>query len=100
MSPTQDILKKLAEKKPYLKTKYGVRRLALFGSHASGQAGASSDIDLLVDFSRPIGFEFFELCDYLEKLLGKKVDVLTSAGLQSIRVKSVSKSIGEDALDV
>jgi hypothetical protein len=51
-----EILKKI---QPQLKSKYGVRRLALFGSYATGTARERSDVDLLVELDRPIGFKFF-----------------------------------------
>lgn len=100
MTPENEVLKVLAKKKAYLKSKYGVRRLALFGSYARGRAGKGSDVDILVEFDRPVGFEFFDMCDDLEKALDKKVDVLTTAGLKSIRIGKVAKSIGEGAVYV
>ncbi len=61
-----------------LADKYAVRSLAIFGSYARGQQQATSDVDLLVDFDKPIGgFAFIELADHLEELLGMKVDLLT-----------------------
>lgn len=77
----------------FLRKKFGVKRVAVFGSFARGKAKRGSDVDLLVEFTRPIGFEFFELGDYLKRLLGRNVDILTPDGLAGIRVKSVAKSI-------
>ena len=77
----------------YLAVEYGVSRIGLFGSFASQTADDDSDIDLLVEFHRPIGFRYMELVDYLEALLGREVDVLTPAGLQGIRVKRVADDI-------
>ena len=56
--------------------------LALFGSYARGEQRKNSDVDFLVEFNKPIGF--FELLDTEEKLsnlLGRKVDLVTKAGL-------------------
>jgi len=50
---------------------------ALFGSFARGEAGENSDIDLLVRFSKPVGWEFFGIAEELEDALGKKVDLAT-----------------------
>lgn len=50
---------------------------ALFGSFARGEATAESDVDLLVKFSKPIGWKFFGLADEFESALGKKVDLAT-----------------------
>ena len=50
---------------------------ALFGSFARGEANSESDIDLLVRFSKPIGWAFYGIADELEKALGRKVDLAT-----------------------
>ena len=94
-SSQEEILNSLQNLMPYLAAEYGVKRIGLFGSFASKTADDESDIDLLVEFHEPIGLRFMELVDYLETLLGRKVDVLTPAGLQGIRVKRVAKNINE-----
>ena len=50
---------------------------ALFGSFARGEADNESDIDLLVRFSKPIGWAFYGIADELENALGRKVDLAT-----------------------
>ena len=52
------------------------------------------------EFERPIGFKFIELVEYLEHLLGRRVDVLTPAGLQGIRVSRVAQDITESIVYV
>lgn len=60
-----------------------VRSLSLFGSVARDEAVPGSDIDLLVEFSEPVGmFEFLEVKAYLEALLGAKVDLVTPGALK------------------
>jgi len=62
----------------------GVRTLALFGSTARGEAGPDSDIDLLVEFEPPLGFDRYMDAKFrLEALLGRPVDLVTSAGLKA-----------------
>jgi len=62
---------------------HGVKSLALFGSVARDEAGPESDIDLLVEFSRPVGlFQFIDLKQYLEGLLGCPVDLGTPNSLK------------------
>ena len=80
---------------PALAARYGVKRIGLFGAVVRGEAREDSDVDLLVEFERPLGFRFFELVDELERLLGRKVDILTPAGLQGIRVPQVAQEIKE-----
>ncbi len=87
------VIKKLKRELPFLKTKYGVIQIGLFGSCATEKDNKSSDIDLYIEFKEPLGFAFFELSEYLEKKLRKKVDIITSAGLNSIRIENVKKSI-------
>ena len=62
----------------------GVKSLQLFGSVVRGEAGAKSDIDILVEFSRPIGLlAFLGLKHRLAELLGRPVDLVTPEALKS-----------------
>lgn len=59
-----------------------VRRLSLFGSQLRGSAGPDSDIDLLVEFSTPVGyFELARIGRHLTEFLGARVDLVTPAAL-------------------
>ncbi|MCX6057279.1 MAG: nucleotidyltransferase family protein [Chloroflexi bacterium] len=80
----QDIvLQTLKQKNAELITKFGVKSLLLFGSVARNEATSTSDVDLLVEFNRPVGyFGLFALQDYLEKLLGCPVDLGTPDSLK------------------
>ena len=53
--PRADVLQNLREHREELRERYAVRSLALFGSVARGDAGEGSDVDLLVEFERPVG---------------------------------------------
>jgi|SRR5687768_1343754 uncharacterized protein len=76
------ILALLKSHKRQLK-KFGVRSVFMFGSMARNQARKRSDVDLLVEFERPIGlFEFARLKQDLEELLGRKVDLVTREALR------------------
>ena len=62
---------------------YHVKSLSLFGSVARDEAGDESDVDLLVEFSQPIGlFLFIEFQQRLEALLGGRVDLGTLRSLK------------------
>ncbi|MEF8714995.1 MAG: nucleotidyltransferase family protein [Accumulibacter sp.] len=100
MLTQERILELLRDQSTYLASEFGIRKMALFGSFAKGQPHAASDIDLIVEFERPIGLRFVVLMDYLEQLLGRKVDVLTPTGLENIRRKAVADSIAESLLHV
>jgi uncharacterized protein len=60
----------------------------------------TSDVDIVVEFDRPIGFRFAEFADYLESLLGRSVDVLTPVGIQGIRIERIARSIEESTVYV
>jgi len=90
----------LREKYPYLASEYGVKRIGLFGSYAKGTPGEASDVDVVVEFERPIGFKFVEFAEYLEALLGRRVDVLTPAGIQGIRISGIAEEIQENVVYV
>ncbi len=78
----QDVLDAIAADRENLRG-MGVRSLGLFGSFARDEAGPESDIDLLVDFDRVVGlFTFLEVQEHLEEVLGRKVDLVTVAGLK------------------
>jgi len=72
----------LAEHKEMIRERYGVKILGIFGSYARGEETEISDIDILIEVERPIGIKLFELWDYLEELLGVKVDLLTTGAVK------------------
>ena len=79
----KEVLKIIKEHQRELTDVYGVKSLALFGSVARDEAGPSSDIDMLVEFYRPVGlFGLFSLQDRLEELFGRKVDLGTPDSLK------------------
>ena len=84
MADKQTILATLKRVKPSLEKKYGVKDLALFGSYSRNTAIAGkSDVDVMVDFSQPIGLAFVDLADELELLLQLKVDLVSRGGIKS-----------------
>jgi predicted nucleotidyltransferase len=98
MKTLPDILRLLDEHKAELRERFGVRRLAVFGSYARGEATPVSDVDILVDLERPIGWEVVDLHDYLEALLGIRVDLVTEGALR--RKPTLWKQIQEDLVQI
>jgi uncharacterized protein len=88
----QGILRALRRNEELLE-KHAVRRIALFGSFTTSRQNRKSDLDFLVDFERPTYDNLLGLSKDLERLFGRKVDILTPKGLESIRVKSIAESI-------
>lgn len=76
------IIRKLSASVDRLR-RFGVKRLGLFGSVATGSAGARSDIDILVEFEpgRETFADLMGLYEYLKELLGGEVDLVTKGGL-------------------
>ena len=84
----------LSRHRDELEKKFGVRKIGIFGSYANGEPKKSSDLDLLVEFKYPIGlFKFMDLEDYLEKLLGVKVDLVTRKALKPHIGKAILKEL-------
>jgi len=73
----EKIINTLKKELPYLRKRYGVERIAIFGSFAKGLQRKRSDVDILVELKKPLGLDFVELVYYLEDVLGKKVDIAT-----------------------
>ena len=63
--------------------KYEINSLAVFGSVSRGDNNELSDVDLLVDFKKPIGIKFIDLADELEKILNVKVDLVSKKALKN-----------------
>lgn len=83
MLSNSEILKTLSRLKKRL-SKYGVSSVGLFGSAVRGDAGADSDIDILIDFQsdKETYVNFISACDLLEEeLKGQKLDIVTRKGL-------------------
>ena len=97
MAPTRDqIIALLRQQMPFLKREYHVKSAALFGSYAKGTQRDDSDVDILVEFDGFVGLKFVHLADHLELLFGRKVDVVTKGGIDSIRHRDVAESIKRD----
>jgi len=76
------ILLKLKELKPTLMKEFSVSEIGLFGSFSDGTFSEESDIDLLVELEKPIGWKFFSLELYLEKVFNRRVDLVTKSALK------------------
>jgi predicted nucleotidyltransferase len=93
MQTKQDIMTLLRDRLPELHREFGVKTLGIFGSFARDEASGNSDLDLLVEFERPIGLRFVEFTERLEKIVSRSVDVLTKAGVESIRQPEIAQTI-------
>lgn len=85
MKTREQVLRILKDELRYVNEKYNVKNLGLFGSYARGEQTSESDIDILVEFDKPIGFfKFIELEDYLTERLGVKAELVTDDALKPL----------------
>lgn len=91
------VLEKLTAAKPLLAARYGVTRLALFGSTVRGEAHASSDVDIVVGFDGPAtSRRFFGVQFFLEDELGCPIDLVTEKAIRP----ELRSSIESEAVNV
>lgn len=77
MLTIEKALEKLSAYKGELVLRYPISRLGVFGSIVRGEATPDSDVDILVEFSAPVGLEFVDLAEELEEILGHRVDLVS-----------------------
>jgi uncharacterized protein len=82
MESYSDIEQRLIALKPFLAKKFKVKNIGVFGSYSDGTQSASSDLDILVDLYEPLGWDFFNLKDFLESELNRSVDLVTRSALK------------------
>ncbi|MDD3135613.1 MAG: nucleotidyltransferase family protein [Methanoregula sp.] len=77
------VIKKLDAQAPAIRMQFGVKRIGIFGSFARGEQTRKSDVDVLIDFEQGYAtlHNFVALCNYLEALFKRKVDLLTVEGI-------------------
>ncbi len=82
MTDLKSIIQILTLLKPELIKRYHVSTIGLFGSVVREDFKPSSDIDIIVDFSQPVGIEFIDLANFIEQKLNKTVDLVSKNGLK------------------
>ena len=83
----------LSANKDVLFNKYPIKELGIFGSVARKEENADSDIDILVEFSEPVGWEMVDLASELEELLGYKVDLVSKKAVKPNLMPFVIKNV-------
>jgi predicted nucleotidyltransferase len=83
MNTRNEILDKLIELKPILMKDYSVKKIGLFGSFSDDTFSEDSDIDILIELEKPIGWKYFSLEIFLENIFGRKIDLVTMSALKS-----------------
>jgi predicted nucleotidyltransferase len=94
MKTRQDIIDKLQEKKADFAHQYGVSTLAIFGSFARNEQNEASDIDVIVDFEKPIsGLRFVSLAEAIEAAIGLPADVVPADGIKPRYLDFIGKDL-------
>lgn len=83
MGTLADILTVLRRERARLFAKYGLKSMAVFGSATRDDFRPESDVDIVVEFERPIGIEFIDLADELESIVHRKVDLVTRGSIKA-----------------
>jgi uncharacterized protein len=79
---------------PELMRKYAVSSIGLFGSLVRRDFSfEESDIDIIVDFSAPVGVEFIDLANFLEHKLNRKVDLVSRNGIKPQYLRQIESEI-------
>ena len=89
------IMRILKEHKEELKRGFSVKKIGVFGSYTREEQTPESDIDIYVEFDmKNLTFDkYLELIDYLEKLLGRKIDLITKYGVETIGIPYIKEEI-------
>ena len=83
MKTLEEIRNLLLRHKEQLRKEYGVKEIGIFGSYTRGEQDKSSDLDILIEFEKPIGFvKFLKLENSLSALIGIKVELVTKKALK------------------
>jgi hypothetical protein len=89
------VFQKLRNALPAIRTRYGVKRIGIFGSFARSEQTRSSDVDVLVEFvdGQATFDNFMQLVYVLEDLFGRKVDLLTVRGIDKYIRSRVEREV-------
>jgi uncharacterized protein len=93
MTQFDSIVKTIRELKPELSQRFYVSSIGVFGSVVRNDFSSESDIDILVDFSKPVGIEFIDLAEFLEAAFKRKIDLVSKNGIKKKYLVEIEKEI-------
>ena len=93
MIEKERITKVLKANKLDLEARYHLTSIGIFGSFAREDFQEDSDIDILIDYDQPIGMEFIDLAEELEKILNRKVDLVSKKGVKQKYFEEIKKDL-------
>ena len=95
MLQLKEVLDVLRKHKKVLEDNYAVCRIGIFGSFTKNKQTKKSDLDIYVEFRiEDLSFDkYLGLIEYLERLFNRKIDIITKAGVESIRIPYIKEKI-------
>ena len=93
MGTLADILSVLRRERAKLFAKYGLKSMAVFGSATRGDFTPESDVDIMVEFERPIGMDFFDLEQDLARIVSRKVDLVMRTAVKPHYMEFIQKDL-------
>jgi len=93
MTDLMSIKNSLSALKPEMQQRFFVNSIGLFGSVVRDDFKVSSDVDIIVDFTRPVGIEFVDLANFIESKLNKKIDLVSRTGVQKKYFEQIESQI-------
>ncbi|NWF98275.1 MAG: nucleotidyltransferase family protein [Nitrospirae bacterium] len=94
MKTFEEIKEIIKRHKEDLKKEYGVKEIGLFGSYVRGEQKKISDVDILIELEKPIGFvKFIKLENRISDMLGIKVDLVTKNALKPYIGKRILQEV-------
>ncbi len=93
MKDLNSILSTLSSIKHELKENFHVKTIGVFGSAVRDDFRPDSDIDLIVEFERPIGIAFIDLADFIEQKMNSKIDLVSRRGIKPQYLKAIEEEI-------
>jgi hypothetical protein len=93
MTDLMSIKNSLSALKPEMQQRFFVNSIGLFGSVVRDDFKVSSDVDIIVDFTRPVGIEFVDLANFIESKLNKKINLVSRTGVQKKYFEQIESQI-------
>ncbi len=93
MENLDEIKSKISSIRNNLVLKYHLKNIAIFGSFSRNEQNENSDVDIMVEFSEPVGVEFIDLANELERTLQRKVDLVSKNGIKEKYYKVIKSDL-------
>jgi len=93
MTDLRSIKNSLSALKPEMQQRFFVNSIGLFGSVVRDDFKVFIDVDIFVDFTRPVGIEFVDLANFIESKLNKKIDLVSRNGVKKKYFEQIESQI-------